>query len=151
MKLLLLNFLLFFNLYYAQELNASHMTEIAQHEFADLDGIMISRFGFKRVEDIEDVNQKVYTNDNDNTEKLMVITVIKNPKACSNILSIVNGSAARITRLKEELPKEGYQYAGKKKMSEDILVSQFTKENMTVSVTDHVTGIGAYQILLTCR
>jgi hypothetical protein len=127
------------------------MTEIAQHDFTELDKVMIYKHGFKRVEDIEDINQKVYTNDSDDMHKMVVITVIKNPYSCSNVLSIVNGSAAHITKLKEELPTEGYQYIGKKKMSEEILVSQFKKENMTVSITDHVTGTGAYQILLTCR
>lgn len=151
MKFFLLIFLFFFNLNNSQELKASHMTEIAQHDFTELDKVMISKHGFKRVEDIEDVNQRVYTNDSDDTRKMVVITVIKNPKSCSNVLSIVNGSAAHVTKLKEELPAEGYQYIGKKKMSEEIMVSQFKKENMTVSVTDHVTGTGAYQILLTCR
>ncbi|MDF2931574.1 MAG: hypothetical protein K0R36_905 [Chryseobacterium sp.] len=151
MKFFLFTFLLFFNLNQSQELKASHMTEIAQHDFTELDKVMIYKHGFKRVEDIEDINQKVYTNDSDDMRKMLVITVIKNPDSCSNVLSIVNGSAAHITKLKEELPTEGYQYIGKKKMSEEILVSQFKKENMTVSITDHVTGTGAYQILLTCR
>jgi len=151
MKFFLFTFLLFFNLNQSQELKASHMTEIAQHDFTELDKVMIYKHGFKRVEDIEDINQKVYTNDSDDMRKMVVITVIKNPDSCSNVLSIVNGSAAHITKLKEELPTEGYQYIGKKKMSEEILVSQFKKENMTVSITDHVTGTGAYQILLTCR
>jgi len=151
MKFFLLIFLFFFNLNKSQELKASHMTEIAQHDFTDLDKVMISKHGFKRVEDIEDANQRVYTNDSDDTRKMVVITVIKNPESCSNVLSIVNGSAAHVTKLKEELPTEGYQYIGKKKMSEEILVSQFKKENMTVSITDHVTEAGAYQILLTCR
>ncbi|MFP3594459.1 hypothetical protein [Chryseobacterium sp. SIMBA_038] len=91
------------------------MTEIAKHDFTELDKVMISKHGFKRVEDIEDTNQKVYTNDSNDTRQLVVVTVIKNAESCSNVLSIVNGSAAHVTKLKEELPTEGYQLSEKRK------------------------------------
>jgi len=151
MKLVILLFLFFIHFSKSQELKVSHITEIAKHEFAELDHVMVSKLGFERIKDVEDINQKVYSSDSNDAEKLVVITVIKHPKNCSNVLSIVNRSADSVAKLKEELPTQGYRYIGKKKMSKEILVSQFRKENMMVSVTDHVTAIGAYQILLTCR
>lgn len=148
MKLFILLLLFFIHFSKSQELKMSHMTEIAKHEFAELDQVLVSKLGFER---IEDINQKVYSNDSDDIDKLVVITVIKAPESCSNVISIVNRSAESIAKLKEELPTEGYQYIGKKKMSEEILISQFKKDNVIVSVTDHVTAIGTYHILLICK
>ena len=62
---------------------------------------MVSKYGFKRMLDIEEVNQKVYTNDSNEIDKLIVIIVIKNHKNCYNILSIVMGSADSIAELKK--------------------------------------------------
>ena len=153
MKVILF-FLIFFihtNKAQTKYLNVSHLKEIADYEFSALDFLMISKHGFTRTRDIEDFNQRVYTNNSDDPENLMVITIIKNPKSCSNILSIVNGSASHIGQLKQELPFSGFQYSGRKKMSEEVIVSQFISEKNTVSITDHVTETGAYQILLLCK
>lgn len=151
MKFFLLFFLFFFSIANAQDLNASQLNAIAEHDFSDLDEIMVSRYGFHRVKAGEEHNQKIYTNNSNEAGNLMVITIIKNEKTCSNVLSIVNASTHSIIKLRNDLSLKGYRYKGKMQMSEEIVVSQFHRDNFTVSVTDKVTGTGAYQVLLTCK
>lgn len=152
MRFLLLVFLLLFSTGKSQELNASRILETAKHEFENLDQVMVSKYGFERVHDIEETDQKVYTNSSSEAGKLMVVTVIRNSAGCSNVISIVDGSAVRIERLKKDLPALGYIYSGRKKMPDGgITVSQYVRENTTISITDQVTGTGAYQVVLACK
>lgn len=151
MKFISVIFILFFSLNYAQSLTASAIHEISQYNFEHLDRLMITEHGFKRVEDIEEENQKVYTNYSDEPHELLVITVIQDSSGCSNVLSIVNKSAVDVSKLRKELPLEGFLYRGKKKMSAEMVVSQYVRGKFTVSITDHITSTGAYQILLVCK
>ncbi|WP_027386465.1 hypothetical protein [Chryseobacterium gregarium] len=152
MRFFLLGFLLFFSLGMSQELYVFRIPEIAKHKFEDLDQIMVSQYGFERVPDIEEPDQRVYKNKSDEAGDLMVITVIRNAESCSNAVSIVDGSAARTAKLRNELPALGYRYAGKKKMPDSgVPVSLFVGEHTTVSITDRITGTGAYQVVLTCK
>ncbi len=152
MKFFLLGLLLFFTTGKSQELNASRILGMAKHEFEDLDQIMVSEYGFERVPDMEETDQKVYTNNSSEPGTLMVATVIRNRTGCSNAVSIVDASAARMARLRNDLPALGFAYAGRRKMPDSsITVSLFVKGNMTVSITDRVTGTGAYQVVLACK
>jgi hypothetical protein len=151
MKYLILVFTLLFNCSTAQVLNAVHIHQIGQYKFDDLDDLMVNKHQFKRIKDVEDNNQRVYTNDSEQLDQLLVITVIRDLKGCTNVLSIVDKSAANVFRLKNDLPKEGFEYLGKKKMSEELIVSQFIKGKVSVLISDTVTSTGAYQILLMCR
>lgn len=152
MNFFLLGFLLFFCIGKCQEINALRIIGIAKHEFEDLDQIMVSQYGFERVHDIEETDQKVYTNNSNEPDKLMVVTVIRNGSGCSNVVSIVDGSASRVAGLRNDLSAVGYVYAGRKKMpGSSVTVSRFVRENITVSITDHVTGTGAYQVVLICK
>jgi hypothetical protein len=134
----------------AQILDAIQINEIGQHEFDVLDDLMVSKHKFVRVKDIEDENQKVYTNNSDHLEQLMVVTVFRNSNGCSNVLSIVDNSEENVDQLKDDLPQEGFVYHGKKKMSEELIVSQFSKGKLHVLISDTITASGAYQILLMC-
>jgi len=152
MRFLLLVFLLLFSTGKSQELNASRILETTKHEFENLDQVMVSEYGFERVHDIEETDQKVYTNNSSEAGKLMVVTMIRNSTGCSNVISIVDGSPARIEGLKKDLPALGYIYSGRKKMPDGgITVSQYVRENTTISITDQVTGTGAYQVVLACK
>jgi len=151
MKYLLPVFIMLFNCSYSQSLNAVQIQEISNYSFVDLDRLMVTKYKFSRMHDLEDDQQKIYSNDSDQADKFLVITVIKEINACANILSIVNSSEADISKLKEDLPSEGFVYRGKKKMTEDIMVSQFVKEKITISITDSRTSTGAYQILWMCK
>lgn len=151
MKYLVLIFALIFNLTYSQVLSAVHIEKISKIEFEDLDQLMLNEYLFKRMPDVEDENQRVYTNDTDMLEEMIVITVIKNLKGCGNILTIVDRSAVNVLKFREQLPFIGFAYRGKKKMSDEIAVSQFTKEKTTISVTDDVTSTGAHQIIVVCK
>ena len=151
MKYLLPVFIMLFNCSYSQSLNAVQIQEISNYSFVDLDRLMVTKYKFSRMHDLEDDQQKIYSNDSDQADKFLVITVIKEINACANILSIVNSSEAEINKLKEDLPSEGFVYRGKKKMTEDIMVSQFVKEKITISITDSRTSTGAYQILWMCK
>ena len=153
MKIILFFLIFFFypNSAQTKYLGVPHLKEMAEYEFSALDLLMISKHGFTRIRDIEDFNQRVYTNHTDDPKDLVVVTIIRNEQSCSNILSIVNNSASDIARLKEELPLSGFWYNGRKQMSEKLIVSQFASEKNTISITDHVTETGAYQILLLCK
>lgn len=152
MKFFMLAFLLFFSIGMSQELHAFQIIRIATQEFGDLDEMMVSQYGFERVRDIEEPDQRVYKNNSDEAGELMVITVIRNAKSCSNAVSIVDGSAVRTAKLRDELPALGYTYAGKKKMPDSgIPVSLFVRAQTTFSITDRVTGTGAYQVVLACK
>lgn len=151
MKFFIFCFLLFFSLLPAQDLSANHISEIAYYDLDHLDKAMIQVYGFKRVQDIEDDNQRVYTNDSHKIGELIVITVIKKAGSCSNILSIVNASSDSVLKIRQDLPKIGYLYKGKQKLSADIFFSLFVKDKLTVAITDQVTHTGAYQILVTCK
>lgn len=151
MKYLLPVFIMLFNCSYSQSLNAVQIQEISNYSFVDLDRLMVTKYKFSRMHDLEDDQQKIYSNDSDQADQFLVITVIKEINACANILSIVNSSEADISKLKEDLPSEGFVYRGKKKMTEDIMVSQFVKEKITISITDSRTSTGAYQILWMCK
>lgn len=151
MKHLLLFFTLLFNSSYSQSLNAAQIYQISNYRFDDLDYLMVTQHKFRRLRDIEDEKQKVYTNDSDKHDQLVVVTVIKDIKGCANILSIVNSSEADVNKLKKDLSLEGFKYQGKKNMSEEIIVSQFIKEKVAVSITDTRTSTGAFQVLLMCR
>lgn len=136
MKYLSFIFILFFSLGYCQKLKAVHFDDISKYEFEELDRLMVEQHGFLRMDDIEHEHQRVYTNNSDQLDQLIVITVIKDPKSCSHVLSIVDRSESSVMRLKEELPNAGYHYQGEKKMSEEILVSHFTKGRKAVLITD---------------
>lgn len=151
MKLCLLFFLLLLNSAKGQNVELNDLHTIARCGFPELDYLMLGKHSFTRVTEIEDHNQRVYTNDSSEPDRLMVITVIKTADSCGNVLSIVNGSEQSVVKLKADLPSEGFVYSGKKKITEDITVSQYTKENFTVSVTDTTTSTGAYQVLFACK
>lgn len=151
MRSLALIFTLLFCCSNAQILDAIQINQIGQYEFDNLDNLMTSKHKFMRVKDIEDENQKVYTNDSDYLDQLIVVTVFRNPRGCSNVLSIVDKSAANVYQLKNDLPQEGFIYLGKKKMSEELIVSQFSKGKVHVLISDTITASGAYQILFMCR
>jgi len=150
-KFLMLYLLLFFALCQSQNLQGVHLEEIANHNMEKLDNVMIQKFGFTRVKEIEDLNQRVYSNNSDKKENLLVITVIKKEGSCSNILSIVNSSFDNMQRLRAELPTIGYVYAGKKRLSSSIILSQYVKDRIIIALSDEVTATGAYQILLVCN
>jgi hypothetical protein len=151
MKYFVLIFTLVINFSYSQILNADQIQKISKVEFEHLDHLIVNEYLFKRMPDIEDENQRVYTNDSNMLDELIVITAIKNPKGCGNILSIVDRSSENVLKLREQLPLEGFVYRGKKRMSDEILVSQFAKEKITISMTDDVTSTGAHQIILVCK
>lgn len=115
MKYLIVIFILLFFYGSAQKINATQIHEIGQHEFDVLDDLMVSKHKFVRVKDIEDENQKVYTNDSDHLDDLLVVTVFRNRKGCSNVLSIVDNSEENVDQLKDDLPQEGFVYHGKKR------------------------------------
>jgi hypothetical protein len=151
MKFLAVIFIFYFNINYSQSLSAATIHQISQHNFEELDQLMLGDHGFKRMQDLEDENQKVYTNFSSEPNEFLVVTVIRDSNGCSNILSIVHQSAVAVSKLREELLQDGFVYLGKKKMSEEIVVSQFLKGKFVVSITDHTTSTGAYQILLVCK
>ncbi|WBX97822.1 hypothetical protein [Chryseobacterium gambrini] len=151
MKILLFTLMFFYMVGYSQELTAHQINHISTYEFESLDELMVQKHNFIRVKDFEEEHQKVYTNDSEHLDKLMVITVIKDIKGCSNVISIVNKSEVGVLKFIEELPKAGFAYQGKKKISEDVFASKFMKDKTTVLVSDTITNTGAYQILIMCR
>ena len=151
MKYLLLIFMLMCSSITAQILNVAQIHQIGLHTFDDLDNLMVNQHKFKRVEDVEDDNQRVYTNDSDQLDQLLVVTVIRDSKGCANVLSIVDRSGENVFKLKNDLPQEGFEYIGKKKMSEELIVSQFKNGKVHILISDTITSAGAYQILLMCR
>lgn len=151
MKHFVLVFILLSGCSYGQVLNAAQIHQIGMYKFDDLDDLMVNKHKFKRAEIFEDDNQRVYTNDSEQLDRLLVITVFRDTKGCSNSLSIVDKSEANVFLLKNNLPEEGFRYISKKKMSEDLIVSQFTNGKIHVLVSDTITSTGAYQILMMCR
>lgn len=151
MKFLFMIFMLMCTCTTAQRLNVRQIHQIGLHTFDELDKLMVNQHKFKRVEDVEDDNQRVYTNDSDQLDQLLVVTVIRDLKGCANVLSIVDKSAANVFQLKKDLPQEGFVYMGKKKMSEELIVSQFQNGKVHILLSDTITSAGAYQILLMCR
>ncbi|MCY0976904.1 hypothetical protein PGH12_07025 [Chryseobacterium wangxinyae] len=151
MKYLIIILALYFNSVNAQSLTAFQVHQISTYSFEDIDDLMVIEYDFKRLKDLEDVNQKVYSNDSEHLDQLIVVTVIKNLKSCANITSIVIKSLANTLEIRKDLSMIGFVYQGKKLLAPEIVVSEYSKGRDYILITDNTTPTGAFQILSMCK
>ena len=151
MKYLIIILALYFNTIRAQYLTAFQVHQISTYSFEEIDDLMVIEYDFKRLKDLEDVNQKVYSNDSEHLDQLIVVTVIKNLKSCANVTSIVIKSLTNTLEIRKDLSLIGFVYQGKKLLSPELVVSEYSKGRDYILITDNTTPTGAFQILSMCK
>ncbi|MBW7674166.1 hypothetical protein [Chryseobacterium chendengshani] len=103
------------------------------------------------MKNLEEVDQRVYSNESDDLSQLIVVTIIKQNDSCANITSIVIKSLTNVLQIRNDLSILGFNYKRKKKLAPEIIVSEFVKDRYCILITDNTTQTGAFQILSICK
>jgi hypothetical protein len=148
--ILVLSFLCI-NFCFCQQLSIKILEDAAENELVLLDELMRNH-QYTREYDPEETKYRVYSNSSEDTEKLIVLTVIAvKDKTCKNIVSAVSGKKTDMRDFRKQLSDSEYVFQGEKSLTDQIKLLHYSKNNKGISFTEKITQSGGYQILFTCR
>lgn len=149
MKILIFIFLVSCQLLSAQLLTVNNLQHIATSPLQHLDKKLSEHFEMNRNPEIEDLNNRVYSTDNQLDKSFKVMTVFTEAKNCF-ALSVIVHDQADVHNFHTDLIKEGFA-VNKHKDPEGNILKKFTRNNFVVIIKnpDHKTP--AHQILWMCQ
>lgn len=105
--------LLSFSFISSQNLKLETLEQLTKISFVSIDEYMTNVKGFSKIKEERDGKVKFYgKKENDDINNIIYIKVISNINSPLNALDITTGKNINITKLKNELIDNGYEYGG---------------------------------------
>lgn len=149
MKITILLLVIFSEILTAQLLTVNNLQHLAASPLHNLDTKLAEHFDLKRNPEMEDENNRVYSNHNLPSNDFKVLTIFTDAKDC-NALSLVTHNPTEIHNFQRDLMKEGFTISEHRDKKETIR-KRFTKENVIVIIKNQVSDTPAHQIIWMCR
>lgn len=141
--------LAFSNILSAQLLTVNNLQHLTTGSINHLDAKLTEHFGLERYEEMEDANNRVYSNDDPYTNNFKVLTVFIDAKNCF-ALSVVTHDQAEVKNFHHDLLKEGFEIRNHKDR-EGKPVKVYSKQNFIVSIKEPDNKTPVHQIVWRCQ